>query len=188
MLVRSFLDILDVMYSGGKQSSRENSRRLGQRRFFGGTFVAHVKFSCLVRRRHYCLCWREAVFPRSCSQLSPSPYAQAVSKKLQPRSTERWSDTSDSLSSEPVQPAIPQHAVANLADVPSGALLESAVMHCGVPPSFGAHIIRGKRKWMPDRNSKAEWNRSGELPAERSVTHRRALDQPHRGTAPVESR
>src|SRR5215469_2670804 len=97
--------IYSSMYSGGKQSSRLNSLRLGHRRFFGGILVATYK--CLSGPptdgfpRNSLI-----IFPRICS-LFPSPYAQAVSKKLQPNSIARRSDAVDSPSSDPVHSAKP---------------------------------------------------------------------------------
>jgi hypothetical protein len=69
----------------------------GHLRFFGGILVATYSF------------WSENSFnslPKIVS-LTPSPYAQAVSKKLQPNSTESRKASSTSALSEPVQPANP---------------------------------------------------------------------------------
>src|SRR5579863_875079 len=84
--------------AGGKTSWYLYSGSAGQRSLAGGIFEAAYKrlpeFRCMIS-------------PRSPSLL-PSPYAHAVSKKLQPRSTASCMDARDSRSSEPVQPLIPQ--------------------------------------------------------------------------------
>src|SRR5205807_10668107 len=71
----------------------------GQRSFAGGILEAAYRRLPLFR----CM-----VSPSSPSLL-PSPYAHAVSKKLQPRSTDSCSEAKDSLSSEPLQPLIPHN-------------------------------------------------------------------------------
>src|SRR5215471_20801208 len=74
------------------------SGRAGQRSFAGGIFDAAYSrcppFFCMMSP--------------SISSLLPSPYAHAVSKKLQPRSTAICIEASDSRSSEPVHPLMPQ--------------------------------------------------------------------------------
>jgi hypothetical protein len=65
--------------------------------FFGGILVARNIGACGYRRR---------ASPRIRS-LRPTPYTQAVSKKLHPREIAAPSDASDSSSSEPVQPPMP---------------------------------------------------------------------------------
>src|SRR5438270_12952440 len=96
-MLRKLLSTYSNTYSGGYDSSRVNSRCAGQRRFFGGTFVATYKCLAEFARR---------ALPSN-SSLCPLPYAHAVSKKLHPRSIARCNDASDSASSEPVHPAIP---------------------------------------------------------------------------------
>src|SRR5256885_1975431 len=96
-MLRKLLFTYSNTYSGGYDSSRVNSRCAGQRRFFGGTFVATYK--CLPE-------FARRALPSN-SSLCPLPYAHAVSKKLHPRSIARCNDASDSASSEPVHPAIP---------------------------------------------------------------------------------
>src|SRR4029077_16890003 len=51
--------------------------------------------------------FRDNIWPSKPSLL-PSPYAQAVSKKLQPRSTANCRASKDSRSSEPLHPLMPQ--------------------------------------------------------------------------------
>src|SRR6059058_5585345 len=86
-----------MMYSTGNTSSSLYSGLDGHLRFLGGTLVATYNFlpACLF------------ISAFRISSLSPSPYAQAVSKKLQPISTARSSALFTSSASEPVQPAIP---------------------------------------------------------------------------------
>ena len=62
---------------------------------------------------------RIEILPSKAS-LFPSPYAQAVSKKLHPRSTANCNASSDWRSSEPLQPPIPQSPVRNLAHFEAG--------------------------------------------------------------------
>src|SRR6266481_447178 len=96
-MLRKLFSTYSKTYSGGYDSSSVKLRLDGHWRFLGGTFVATYSFFGEFAR---------SALPSHCS-LWPSPYAQAVSKKLHPRSMARCNDASDSASREPVQPAMP---------------------------------------------------------------------------------
>src|SRR5215831_19739518 len=98
-------------WSTGKTSRYLYSGRAGHLRFIGGILEAQM-------RRFSRLASRETISPRRPS-LFPSPYAQAVSKNVQPESTASWMAPSDSASSEPLHPPMPQRPWAmSLAEKP----------------------------------------------------------------------
>ena len=94
----ALLGVSRRMWSAGYVSATGVSACAGHFMFFGGTFVATYSGACRMR----------ASAPRRAAvSLLPMPYANAVSKKLQPSSNARSSACSDSSSSEPVQPPMP---------------------------------------------------------------------------------
>src|SRR5579864_295820 len=84
--------------SAEKTSRYLYSGKAGHRSLAGGTFEAAYN-----RLPEFC-----CMASPSSSSLFPLPYAHAVSKKLQPRSTAICIDERDSPSSDPVHPLIPQ--------------------------------------------------------------------------------
>src|ERR1700732_4254084 len=82
-------------------SAEKRSRSL----YCGG--AGHLSFAGGIFDAAYKRFLFRAMISPSRASLLPSPYAHAVSKKLQPESTESCKDSSDCWSPEPVQPLIP---------------------------------------------------------------------------------